>query len=52
LIKDNYVEALILIAPNWVLEFYIHMNGSNFAIPTQNTIGKCDQLISYASRSL
>jgi hypothetical protein len=43
LIKENYVEALILIAPNWVLEFYIHMNGSNFAMiamPTQNTIGK------------
>jgi len=52
LIKDNYVKALILIAPNWVLEFYIHMNGSNLAmiaIPTQNTIEKCDQLISYAS---
>jgi hypothetical protein len=51
LIKENYVEALILIAPNWVLEFYIHMNAM-IVMPTQNTIEKCDQLISYASQSI
>jgi hypothetical protein len=50
-----YVEAPILIPPNWQLEFYVHIDASLLAVVAmfaQNSIGKYDQLIVYASRLL
>jgi hypothetical protein len=31
-IKCKYVEALILIAPNWEKEFHVHMDTSNLEV--------------------
>jgi len=28
LIKQKYIEALILISPNWQVEFHVHTNAS------------------------
>ncbi len=50
-----YVEAQILIPPNWQLEFHVHIDASLLAIVTmfaQNSIDKYDQHIVYASRLL
>lgn len=54
-IKSMYQNAPILIAPQWDLEFHVHIDASNIAVGVmlaQNPIGKCDQPISYASRLL
>lgn len=45
------MDALILIAPRWDLEFHICIHASNMVVGdmrVQNLNGKCDQLISYA----
>jgi hypothetical protein len=50
-IKGKYMDALILIAPKWDLEFHICTYASNMVVGdmfVQKLIGKCDQLISYA----
>jgi hypothetical protein len=42
-IKIWYVQAFILINPNWELEFHVHMDASQLvvgAILTQNPTGK------------
>jgi hypothetical protein len=44
-IKQKYVDALILIAPNWERKFYVHMNASNLVVGVmlaQNLDDKCD----------
>jgi hypothetical protein len=49
-IKQQYVDAPILIAPRWDLEFHIHTNASNLAVGAmlvQNPIRKCNQPIAY-----
>lgn len=54
-IKQCYLEAPIPIPSRWNIEFYVHMDASNIAVGAmlaQNPIGKCDQLILYASRPL
>jgi len=54
-IKNQYVQAPILISPNWELEFYVHSYASHLTIGVihaQNPIGKFDQLVMYASRLL
>ncbi len=51
-IKEIYMEAPILIPPNWQLEFHVHTNASLLAVGTmlaENPINKYDQLIVYAS---
>jgi hypothetical protein len=48
LIKHKYIETLILISPNWQVEFHVHTNASLLAIGvmlSQNVIGKNDQPI-------
>jgi hypothetical protein len=45
------MDALILIAPRWDLEFHICTYASHMVVGDmwiQNLIGKCDQLISCA----
>jgi hypothetical protein len=52
-IKNRYIQAPILINPNWELEFHVHTNAFQLtirAILTQNPIGKMDQLVMYFSR--
>ncbi len=54
-IKQPYVDALILIAPRWDLEFHVYIDTFNSIISimlVQNPIGKCDQLIVYTSQLL
>jgi hypothetical protein len=54
-IKQQYLDASILVAPRWDMEFHVHIDVSNLAIRAmlaQNPIGKCDQLITYASKLL
>ncbi len=54
-IKNKYMEALILIPPNWQMEFYVHTDASLLAIGAmlaQNPISKYDQPIVYASKLL
>jgi hypothetical protein len=49
------MDAPILIAPKWDMEFHNHTNVSNLAVGAmlaQNPIEKCDQPIAYASRLL
>jgi hypothetical protein len=44
-IKQWYLDASILIAPRWHMEFHVHTNASNLvvmAMLAQNPIGKCD----------
>jgi hypothetical protein len=51
-IKQRYLDALILVAPKWDMEFHIHTNTSNLAIGVMlahNPIENCDQPIAYAS---
>jgi hypothetical protein len=51
LIKQKYIETLILISPNWQVEFHVHTYASLLtmgAMLSQNVIGKSDQLIVYA----
>jgi hypothetical protein len=46
------MDAPILIPLKWDNQFHVHTNASNLAmgvILAQNPIGKCDQLIAYAS---
>jgi hypothetical protein len=54
-IKHKYIEASILISPNWWVEFHVHTNASMLimgVILFQNVTGKSDQAIVYASRLL
>jgi hypothetical protein len=49
------MDALILIAPRWDLEFHVHIDASNLAIGVmlaQNPTEKCDQPITYAAQLL
>jgi hypothetical protein len=55
LIKYKYIEALILISPNWQMEFHVHTNASLLAMGamlSKNVIRKNDQLVVYAFRLL
>jgi hypothetical protein len=55
LIKHKYIEAPILISPNWQVEFHVHTNASLLvmgAMLSQNVIRKSDQPMMYASRLL
>ncbi len=54
-IKSKYMEAPILIPPNWQLEFHVHIDASLLAIRAmlaQNPTSKYDQPIIYAFRLL
>jgi hypothetical protein len=49
------MDAPILIASYWDLEFHVDSNSSNFVVGTmlaQNINGKCDQLIIYTWKIL
>jgi hypothetical protein len=49
------METPILIPPNWLLEFHVHIRASLLAVGAmlaQNLIVKYDQPIVYASRLL
>jgi hypothetical protein len=49
-IKQQYVDAPILIPPRWDLEFHVHTNASNLTFSdmlAQNPTRKCDQPIVY-----
>jgi hypothetical protein len=49
------LDASILATPRWDMEFHVHVNASNSVVKAmlaQNPIGKCDQLITYASKLL
>ncbi len=55
LIKQKYIEALILISPNWQVEFHVHIDASLFtmgATVAQNVTWKKYQPIMYVSRLL
>jgi hypothetical protein len=55
LIKQKYIETLILISPNSQMEFHVHINVSLLAMGamlSHNVTMKCDQPIVYASRLL
>ncbi len=46
------MDAPILIAPRWDLEFHVHFNASNCVMGTMlahNIMNKCNQPISYVS---
>ncbi len=46
------MDALILIAPRWDLEFHVHSNASNLVMGTMlahNIVNKCNQQINYVS---
>jgi hypothetical protein len=50
-----YIEALILISPNWQVKFSVHTNASLLAMGamlSQNLTKKNDQLMVYAYRLL
>jgi hypothetical protein len=52
-IKNWYIQAPILINPNWELKFHVHTNASQLvvgALLAQNPIGKINQPIIYSSR--
>jgi hypothetical protein len=52
-IKLRYLDAPILVAPKWDMEFHVHTNVLNLAVIAmlvQNPTEKCDYLITYASR--
>ncbi len=54
-IKQQYLDALILVAPKWDMEFHIHTYASNLVIGVmlaQNPTKKCDQPIVYTSKFL
>ncbi len=53
--KNRYVQAPILISPNWKLEFHVHTYASQLAIGAifiQNPTIKFDQPIMYACKLL
>ncbi len=55
MIKQKYIEAPILISPNWQVEFHVHTNASLLdvgVVLSQSLIGKNDKLVVYASRLL
>jgi hypothetical protein len=55
LIKQKYIEASILISPNWQVEFHADTDASLLvvgAMLSQNVTRKNDQPIVYASRLL
>ncbi len=55
LIKQKYIEVLILIPPNWEVEFHVHIDASLLvvgAILAHKIIRKTDQPIMYTSRLL
>jgi hypothetical protein len=55
LIKQKYIKALILISPNWQVEFHVYTYVSLFtmgAMVTQSVTWKNDQPIMYVSRLL
>jgi hypothetical protein len=55
LIKQKYIEALILISPKWQVEFQIHTYASLLVIGAMlslNVPGKNDQPIVYAYKLL
>jgi hypothetical protein len=44
-IKQKYMDALVLVAPKWDMEFHVHTNASNLAVRAmmaQNPTKKCD----------
>ncbi len=55
MIKQKYIEASILISPNWQVEFHADTDASLLvvgAMLSQNVTRKNDQPIVYASRLL
>ncbi len=55
LIKHKYIEASILISPNWQVEFHVHSYASLLVMGVilfQNVTHKNDQLVVYTSRFL
>jgi hypothetical protein len=55
LIKQKYIEAVILISPNWQVEFHVHTYASLLAMGamlSMNVAGKSDQPIMYVFRLL
>jgi hypothetical protein len=49
------LDAPILVAPRWGMEFHVHIDVSNLAIKVmlaQNPTRKCDQPIAYAFKLL
>jgi hypothetical protein len=55
LIKQKYIEAPILISPNWQVDFHVHTDGSLLAVRVmlfQNVARKSDQQVVHASRLL
>jgi hypothetical protein len=54
-IKQRYLDASILLAPEWDMEFHVHIDAPNPIVGVmlaQNPIKKCDQPVAYASRLL
>jgi hypothetical protein len=54
-IKQWYLDASILVAPRWDMEFHVYTYVSNLAVEAmlaQNPTRKYDQPITYASRLL
>ncbi len=52
LIKQKYIETLILISPNWQVEFNVHTYASLLTIGAmlfRNFTGKSCQQVAYAS---
>jgi len=55
LIKEKYIEAPILISPNWQVEFHVHTYASLLtmgAMLSHNVARKSDQPIVYAFKLL
>lgn len=55
MIKQKYIKTLILISPNWNIEFHVHIDASLFTIGTiltHDLIGKHDKLVVSASKLL
>ncbi len=55
MIKRKYIEASILISPNWQMEFHVHIDASLLTVGVmlfQNLIGKSDQPIVYVLKLL
>jgi len=52
-IKNRYIQAPILINPNYELEFHVHIDASQLvvgAILAHNPTSKIDQCVMYSSR--
>jgi branched-subunit amino acid transport protein AzlD len=52
-IKQWYLDAPILVAPRWHMEFHVHINALNLVVEVmlaQNPIRNGDQLIIYTFR--